>query len=157
LYTDAHPDTGATPTSYRYGPNRIDLGGTPIDVGFSIDLTIEPAVQALAQRTAACYTGRQDICRALGISRSEDAGHAIGQRMLEQAVVRMAAIAFFSYNLTIGCIFGSYGVLMAQVFGGGREIGGLPVNPFRLAAFSASSTPSAMLSLADSTASMFTQ
>jgi len=93
LYTDTEPSSGTMPTSYRYGPNRIDIGGAPIDVGFSIDLTIEPAVQALAQRTAACYTGRQDICRALSISRSEDAGHAIGQRMLEQAVVRMAAIA----------------------------------------------------------------
>ena len=93
LYTDGAPDPGTTPTSYRYGPNRIDIGGTPIDVGFSIDLTIEPAVQALAQRTAACYTGRQDICRALGLSRSEDAARAFGHRMLEQAVVRMAAIA----------------------------------------------------------------
>ena len=93
LYTDAQPVSGAVPTSYRYGPNRIDIGGAPIDVGFSIDLTIEPTVQALAQRTAACYTGRQDICRALGILRSEDAAHAIGHRMLEQAVVRMAAIA----------------------------------------------------------------
>ena len=34
------------------------LGGVPVDVGFSIDLTIDPALQALAQRTAACYTGR---------------------------------------------------------------------------------------------------
>src|SRR5260221_8734449 len=93
LYTDAQPTSGATPTSYRYGPNRIDVGGTPVDVGFSIDLTIEPEVQALAQRTAACYTGRQDICRALGIKRDEDAAHAIGHRMLERAVVRMAAIA----------------------------------------------------------------
>ena len=93
LYTDASPDPGATPTRYRYGPNRIDIGGTPIDVGFSIDLTIEPAVQALAQRTAACYTGRQDICRALGLARSEDAARVFGHRMLEQAVVRMAAIA----------------------------------------------------------------
>ena len=76
MYTDAAAATGLTPTGYRYGPNRIDLGGTPVDVGFSIDLTIDPALQALAQKTAACYTGRQDVCRALGISRSEDAGHA---------------------------------------------------------------------------------
>jgi hypothetical protein len=93
LYTDGQPGPRATPTTYRYGPNRIDIGGTPVDVGFSIDLTIEPAVQALAQRTAACYTGRQDVCRALGLQRSEDTAHAIGHRMLERAVVRMAAIA----------------------------------------------------------------
>ena len=93
LYTDAAPAAGLTPTEYRYGPNKIDIGGTPIDVGFSVDITIEPAVQALAQKTAACYTGRQDLCKALGIVRSEDAGQPIGHRMLERAVVRMAAIA----------------------------------------------------------------
>jgi hypothetical protein len=93
LYTEAAPTTGLTATDYRYGPNRIDFGGTPIDVGFSVDITIDPAVQALAQKTAACYTGRQDVCRALGIVRSEDAGQPIGHRMLERAVVRMAAIA----------------------------------------------------------------
>ena len=93
LYTDAQPTSGATPTSYRYGPNRIDVGGTPVDVGFSIDLTIDPALQALAQKTAACYTGRQDVCRALGLARSEDAAHAIGHRLLERAMVRMAAVA----------------------------------------------------------------
>ena len=46
----------------------------PVDVGFSIDLTIDPSLQALAQQTAACYTGRQDVCRALGIARKEDGG-----------------------------------------------------------------------------------
>ena len=45
--------------SYRYGPNRIALGGAPVDVGFSIDLTIDPSLQALAQQTAACYTGAE--------------------------------------------------------------------------------------------------
>ncbi len=93
LYTDAPATAGLTPTEYRYGPNRIAIGGTPIDVGFSVDLTIEPAVQALAQKIAACYTGRQDVCKALGVSRSEDTGHPIGHRMLERAVVRMAGIA----------------------------------------------------------------
>ena len=93
LYTDAQAVSGASPTSYRYGANRIEVGGNPIDVGFSIDLTIDPQVQALAQRIAACYTGRQDVCRALGVQRREDAAHAIGHRMLEQAMVRMAGIA----------------------------------------------------------------
>ena len=93
LYTDAQRTAAATPASYRYGPNRIAFGAAPIDVGFSIDLTIDPAVQALAQRTAACYTGSQDVCRALGLSRKEDAAHDLGHRMLEHAVVRMAAIA----------------------------------------------------------------
>src|SRR2546425_9897015 len=93
LYTDATAVPDDTPTGYRYGPNRIDVGGTSIDVGFSIDLTIEPSVQELAQKTGACYTGRQDVCLAPGISRAEDAGRALGHRMLERAVVRMAAVA----------------------------------------------------------------
>ena len=52
-----------------------------------------PTLQALAQRVAACYTGRQDVCRALGIMRKEDADLPIGHRLLEGAMVRMAAVA----------------------------------------------------------------
>ena len=93
LYTETAAEADATPTGYRYGPNRIEIGGTPVDVGFSVDLTIEPSVQALAQKTVACYTGRQDVCRALGITRNEDSGRAVGNNMLEKAMVRMAAVA----------------------------------------------------------------
>ena len=78
----------------RYGPNRIVLDGTPVDVGFSVDLTIDPALQALAQKTAACYTGRHDVCRALGIAAQRgQRRQPIGQRLLERAMVRMAAVA----------------------------------------------------------------
>ena len=70
LYTDARPTAPDTPTDYRYGPNRIVLDGAAVDVGFSIALTIDPQLQALAQKTAACYTGRQDVCRVLGIRRA---------------------------------------------------------------------------------------
>ncbi|HEX6362381.1 MAG TPA: hypothetical protein VFZ93_05470, partial [Albitalea sp.] len=93
LYTDLGSRTAEVPTAYRFGPNRIAMDGAPVDVGFSIDLTIDPSVQALAQQTAACYTGRQDVCRALGIRRAEDAGQPIGHRLLERAMVRMAAVA----------------------------------------------------------------
>ena len=75
------------------GANRIDINGASIDVGFSIDLTIDPSLQALTQRVAACYTGRDDVCRAAGVTRKEDAGRALGYRLLERAQVRMAAIA----------------------------------------------------------------
>jgi hypothetical protein len=92
LYTEAALE-GDAPTAYRYGPNRIDMDGTPVDVGFSVDLTIDPSLQALAQKTVACYTGRHDVCSALGMMRAEDAGHALGHRMLERALVRMAAVA----------------------------------------------------------------
>jgi len=75
------------------GPNRIDVGGAPVDVGFSIDLTIDPSLQALAQQTAACYTGRDDVCRALAMQRKEDGVQAVGHALLEHAMVRMAAVA----------------------------------------------------------------
>jgi hypothetical protein len=93
LYTETAPDDDRTPTGYRYGPNRIEIDGTSVDVGFSVDLTIDPSVQSLAQKTVACYTGRQDVCKALGIARAEDTGRAVGSAMLEKAEVRMAAVA----------------------------------------------------------------
>jgi hypothetical protein len=93
LYTETAAEEDDTPTGYRYGPNRIEINGNPVDVGFSVDITIDPSVQALAQRAVACYTGRQDVCKALGISRREDAGRAVGSSMLEKALVRMAAVA----------------------------------------------------------------
>ncbi|HEV8691143.1 MAG TPA: hypothetical protein VGQ91_12655 [Ideonella sp.] len=73
--------------------NRVALGGASVDVGYSIDLTIDPATQALAQKTAACYTGRHDVCDALGLQRAEDKGQPIGHQLLEGAMVRMAAVA----------------------------------------------------------------
>ena len=87
---------GAAYRSYTRGaakPNRVEVEGSAVDVGFSIDLTIDPAVQALAQRTAACYTGRDDVCRAFGIARRDDASRPLGGALLERAMVRMAAIA----------------------------------------------------------------
>jgi hypothetical protein len=73
--------------------NRARLDGIEVDVGFSVDVTIEPELQALAQKVAACYTGRHDVCRALAIRRAEDGANPLGHRLLEQAMVRMAAIA----------------------------------------------------------------
>ena len=100
LYTDAHTDDGEPGSSRtvvsgarRAGPNRIRLDGAAVDVGFSVDLTIDPTLQALAQKTAACYTGRHDVCRALGLRRTEDQDGPIGQSLLEGAMVRMAAVA----------------------------------------------------------------
>ena len=54
-----------SPTSYRYGPNRIDLGGTPVDVGFSIDLTIDPdAAGARAAHGRVLHRSRRCLSRA---------------------------------------------------------------------------------------------
>jgi hypothetical protein len=74
-------------------PRQIELDGSAVDTGLSVVLTIDPALQALAQRTAACYTGRHDICRALGLARRDDASLPIGHALLEGAMVRMAAVA----------------------------------------------------------------
>jgi cell division protein FtsI/penicillin-binding protein 2 len=87
LYADVGAD------GERHGPNRVALDGADVDVGFSVRLTIDPALQALAQKTAACYTGRQDVCRALGVRRAEDGDRPVGHRLLERAAVRMAAVA----------------------------------------------------------------
>ena len=77
----------------RASANRIVLDGSGVDVGFSIDLTIDPALQAIAQKTAACYTGRQAACRALGLHRQGDKAQPLGEPLLEGAMVRMAAVA----------------------------------------------------------------
>jgi hypothetical protein len=80
-------------TTSRAHPSRVALAGGEVDVGYAIELTIDPDVQALAQRTAACYTGRDDVCRAMGIVRKDDADARLGRALLERAMVRMAAIA----------------------------------------------------------------
>ncbi|HEX4234834.1 MAG TPA: hypothetical protein VH041_11045 [Caldimonas sp.] len=72
--------------------NHVNVDGAPVDVGYSIDLTIDPALQALAQKTAACYTGRHEVCRALGMRRAEDGDRPLGSQLLEGAMVRMAAV-----------------------------------------------------------------
>ena len=73
--------------------NRVVVDGAAVETGLSVELTIDPALQALAQKTAACYTGRHDVCRALGIRRQEDQDAPLGHRLLEGAMVRMAAVA----------------------------------------------------------------
>ena len=95
LYTDAHAASvpADAAAARRAAPNRIVLDGAAIDMGLSIDLTIDPALQALAQRTAACYTGRHEVCRGLGLRRQDDQAQPIGRQLLEAAMVRMAAVA----------------------------------------------------------------
>jgi hypothetical protein len=71
----------------------VRVGSARLPVGDTVDVTIDPALQSIAQRVAACYTGRQDVCRVLGLARKEDDGKPVGHRLLEQALVRMAAVA----------------------------------------------------------------
>ena len=93
LHTDGDSAPAVRPGETHATPNRIVLDGSGVDVGFSIDLTIDPQLQALAQKTAACYTGRHDVCRALGLHRAEDKDRPLGEPLLEGAMVRMAAVA----------------------------------------------------------------
>jgi hypothetical protein len=74
-------------------PARVLLDGSAVEMGPSIELTIDPALQALAQRTAACYTGRHEVCRGLGLRRRDDKDQPLGSQLLEGAMVRMAAVA----------------------------------------------------------------
>jgi cell division protein FtsI/penicillin-binding protein 2 len=114
-YTDREARGAGSPEQHGYGRNTVNLGGAILDVGFSVDLAIDPIAQAYAQQIAACYTGSQQVCRALGVHRSEDefeakpgegkSGQAkpgqpksgpdqpIGHKLQENAVVRMAGIA----------------------------------------------------------------
>jgi hypothetical protein len=105
--------------------NHVVVDGAPVDVGYSIDLTIDPALQALAQKTAACYTGRHDVCRALGMRRAEDGERPIGTQLLEGAMVRMAAIAVI--DIPSGRIEALAGTLSPcarqEVDGPGRDAG----------------------------------
>ena len=93
VYTGADAAPIQAAAGRRPGPNHIVLDGSAVDMGLSIDLTIDPALQALAQRTAACYTGRHEICRGLGLRRNDDKAQPIGHQLLEGAMVRMAAVA----------------------------------------------------------------
>lgn len=97
-YTEAALPVTGNPVDYRYGPNRISIGGNEMDVGFSLDLTIQPETQALAQQVATCYTGNQGVCRQLGIYRVEDGKEAIGHKLLEKALVRMAGVAIIDIS-----------------------------------------------------------
>ena len=101
------------------GANRTAIDGAALDVGYSIDVTIDPALQALAQKTAACYTGRHDICRALALHRKEDGDHAVGEQLLEGAMVRMAAVAVI--DVATGRIEALAGALSPCALRGGRR------------------------------------
>ena len=120
--------TGPAPlvrAGHEAGRNHVDLDGAPVDVGYSIDLTIDPELQALAQKTAACYTGRHDVCRALGMRRAEDGDRPIGTQLLEGAMVRMAAVAVI--DIPSGRIEALAGALSPcarqEVDGPGRDAG----------------------------------
>lgn len=121
MYTD---DRSAPHGEVNHGSNRVALGGTPVDAGFSVDLTIDPALQALAQKTAACYTGRQDVCQSLAIQRAEDKGHPIGHKLLEGAMVRMAAVAIIDVaSGRIEALAGALSPCTRQEFDGpGRDV-----------------------------------
>lgn len=73
--------------------NQAQLKGAPVDVGFSVDLSLDVPTQALAQQVAACYTGQQAACQQLQVLRQSDKDQPIGHQLLESALVRMAGVA----------------------------------------------------------------
>ncbi len=132
-----YAEDGAAPAAlvragHEPSRNHVVVDGATVDVGYSIDLTIDPALQALAQKTAACYTGRHDICRALGMRRAEDGDRPIGEQLLEGAMVRMAAIAVI--DVASGRIEALAGALSPcarqEVDGPGRDAGCDPRLPY---------------------------
>jgi hypothetical protein len=124
-YTDADAPPGPFGRRPETTANRADIDGVSVDVGYSIDVTIDPDMQALAQKTVACYTGRHDICRALAMHRNEDGERPLGQQLLEGAMVRMAAVAVI--DVASGRIEALAGALSPcarqEVEGTGREGG----------------------------------
>lgn len=99
-YTDLDDGDTRGPGQRAWGRNTVRLGNAILDVGFSVDLTIDGATQAYAQQIASCYTGAQQVCRRLGVHRLEDeadpkggAAQPIGHKLAENAMVRMAGIA----------------------------------------------------------------
>jgi hypothetical protein len=134
LYTEGEGANDALerPARPRASANRAALDGAALDVGYSIDVTIDPALQALAQKTAACYTGRSDICRALAMHRKEDGDAPPGQQLLEGAMVRMAAVAVI--DVASGRIEALAGALSRcarqEVDGPGRDGGCDPRLPY---------------------------
>lgn len=76
--------------------NRRTIGRNEVDVGFNVQLTIDPRTQAIAQRVAACYTGQAGACAQAGIG-FDRVGAAQGKRgaaaMWERAATRVTAVA----------------------------------------------------------------
>jgi hypothetical protein len=77
------------------GANRRAIAGNELDVGFNLQLTIDPRLQSIAQRVAECYSGTPAACERLGIDSSR-VGAARGPgatAMWERAAARMTAVA----------------------------------------------------------------
>ena len=95
LYTDAPPTRPRSPTSYRYGPNRIDIGGSA-DRRRLLDRPHHRSRRCRRSRSRRppATPAAQDVCRALGMQaqgRRRRAPSATG--CSSTRMVRMAAVA----------------------------------------------------------------
>ena len=75
--------------------NRRTVGRNEVDLGFNVQLTIDPRTQGIAQRVAACYTGQAAACAQAGIP-FDRVGAAQGRgaaSMWERAATRVTAVA----------------------------------------------------------------
>ena len=77
------------------GTNRKKVGQNEVDVGFNIQLTIDPKTQSLTQQVAECYTGNIKACALVGIDFNKvgAASNSPGAKaMWEKAAARMTAV-----------------------------------------------------------------
>lgn len=80
--------------------NRRKLRSVELDIGYHVQLTIDPSTQRRAQQIARCYTGERRVCRMLGLDADIiGAGRVDGKlvypgakQMWEGAAARMTAI-----------------------------------------------------------------
>lgn len=78
------------------GANRRVVGRNEVDVGFNVQLTIDPRTQSIAQQVAECYTGNVAACGLVGIDFNKVGAAEKGpgaKAMWEQAAARMTAVA----------------------------------------------------------------
>jgi len=134
VYADSESESLVPGATRPVSRNHVVLDGAPVDLGYSVDVTIDPALQALAQKTAGCYTGRHDLCQALAMRRADDRDQPLGSQLLEGAMVRMAAVAVI--DVASGRIEALAGALSPcarqEVDGPGRDAGCDTRLPYRV-------------------------
>lgn len=132
-YTEQPPEEGEAPPgeSRPHGPNRLVVGKREVDVGFSVQLTLDPAKQRLAQQWARCYTGDVHACELLKLDRRDPLAQ-LSEQMYESAAVRMAAVALIDVaSGRIEALGSAHTACYAQDHDGPGHDDACPDAPFR--------------------------
>lgn len=111
--------------------NRRFVGGGEVELGFNVQLTIDPRTQSIAQRMARCYTGQREACEQAGLA-WDRVGAAEGPgaaAMWEGAATRMTAVAVIDVaSGRIEALAGAHTPCFAQENDGPfRDAGCLPL------------------------------